>query len=67
MNDLLLVFWRLLDAENDIIDLLDNLIRSFPIALESFLSLGEDYTTKLSGVFESRYVWMFCHRLFSHV
>ena len=33
MNDLLLVFWCLLDVENDIIDLLDNLIRSFPIAL----------------------------------
>ena len=34
MNDFLLVFWCLLDAENDIIDLLDNLIRSFPIALK---------------------------------
>ena len=34
MNDLLFVFWCLLDAENDIIDLLDNLIRSFPIALK---------------------------------
>ena len=34
MNDLLFVFWCLLDAENDIIDLLDNLIRSFPITLE---------------------------------
>ena len=34
MNDLLLVFWCLLDAENDIIDLFDNLIRSFPIALK---------------------------------
>ena len=34
MNDLLFMFWCLLDAENDIIDLLDNLIRSFPIALE---------------------------------
>ena len=34
MNDLLSVFWCLLEAENDITDLLDNLIRSFPIALE---------------------------------
>ena len=34
MNDLLVMFWCLLDAENDIIDLLENLIRSFPIALE---------------------------------
>ena len=69
MNDLLFVFWCLLDAENDIIDLLDNLIRSFPIAFkfQSFLSLGEDYTTKLSVVLESSHVWMFCHRLFSHV
>ena len=33
MNDLLFVFWCLLDTENDIIDL-DNFIRSFPIALE---------------------------------
>ena len=34
MNDLLFLFWCLLDAGNDIIDLLENRIRSFPIALE---------------------------------
>ena len=34
MNDLLFMFWCLVDAENDIIDLLDNLIRSFPIGLD---------------------------------
>ena len=34
MNDLLFVFWCLLEAENDIIDLLDNAVRPFPIALE---------------------------------
>ena len=34
MNDLLFVFWCLLDAENNVIDVLDNLIRSFPIILE---------------------------------
>ena len=46
MNDPF-VFWCLLDAENDIIDLLDNLIRSFPIALEFRKNLPSFHSARI--------------------